>query len=174
MRHSLSAILTTLKTAIVVDLKWRNTNVDVALAIVRVAVIVALLVMLQSCSARYHLRRALKKDASIASDTIVQIDTTILTQEKILVDTLVIQDTIVREIRSDGVIVKLQRIHDTILVDALCESDTIKIMKEVEVVRYIEEQKTSIFDKMNVLIRSLIALIASVTAFFVVKRMFKN
>jgi hypothetical protein len=114
-----------------------------------------------------------KKDASIVKDTIVRLDTTILTQEKVLVDTLVIHDTIVQQIKRDGVVVRLQKIHDTIIVDAICESDTIEIAKEVEVIRYIKEEKTSIFDKMNVLIRSLIALIITLFSLVVIKRVFK-
>lgn len=121
-------------------------------------------ILLSSCSAQWHLKRAIAKDPSLKRDTIVKIDTAIVTQEKILSDTLVVSDTIVREIKSDGVVIRLQRVHDTIKVEAICESDTIKIVKEVEVVRYIEHKKTSIFDKANALIRSLIALI--VVAFF--------
>ena len=122
-------------------------------------VLSAFIFSLTSCSAQWHLKRAVKKDATILRDTIVNLDTTIVTEEKNLVDTLVIQDTIVREIKSEGVVVRLQRIHDTIKVEAICESDTIKIVKEVEVVRYIQRKKRSIFVQTNMVIRSLILLL---------------
>jgi len=140
---------------------------------VRFLWVVSVALLASSCSAQYHLERAVKKDASIVNDTIVRLDTTFLTQEKNLVDTLVIHDTIVKEIKRDGVVVRLQKIHDTIMIDAICESDTIELFKEVEVVRYIEQEKTSIFDKMNVLIRSLIALVITIVVLVVVRRMFK-
>jgi len=140
---------------------------------VRFLWVVSVALLASSCSAQYHLKRAVKKDASIVNDTIVRLDTTFLTQEKNLVDTLVIHDTIVKEIKRDGVVVRLQKIHDTIMIDAICESDTIELFKEVEVVRYIEQEKTSIFDKMNVLIRSLIALVITIVVLVVVRRMFK-
>ena len=117
---------------------------------------------LTSCSAQWHLKRAVNKDADVVSDTIIQIDTAIVTEQKTLIDTIIIQDTIVQEIKTDGVIVRLQRVHDTIKVEAICESDTIEIFKEVEVVRYIKQEKTSIFDEANTLIRSLILIISLV------------
>ena len=140
---------------------------------VRLLWLVSVALLASSCSAQYHLKSAVKKDASIVNDTIVRLDTTFLTQEKNLVDTLVVHDTIVKEIKRDGVVVRLQKIQDTIFVDAICESDTIELFKEVEVVRYIKEEKTSIFDKMNVLIRSLIALVITIVVLVVVRRMFK-
>ena len=140
---------------------------------VRFLWLVSVALLASSCSAQYHLKRAVKKDASIVNDTIVRLDTTFLTQEKNLVDTLVVHDTIVKEIKRDGVVVRLQKIQDTIFVDAICESDTIELFKEVEVVRYIKEEKTSIFEEMNTLIRSLIALFITIVAVVVARRMFK-
>lgn len=134
-------------------------------------VLSAFIFSLTSCSAQWHLKRAVKKDATILRDTIVKLDTTIVTEEKNLVDTLVIQDTIVREIKSEGVVVRLQRIHDTIKVEAICESDTIKIVKEVEVVRYIQRKKRTIFDQTNMVIRSLILLLIIAIGFVITRKL---
>ena len=130
--------------------------------------------LLSSCSANWHLKRAIAKDPSLKRDTIIKLDTTVLTQEKILTDTIVVSDTIVREIKSDGVVIRLQKIHDTIKVEAICESDTIRIMKEVEVIRYVEQKKTSIFDKANSLIKSLIALIVVLFFFILATKILKK
>ena len=134
-------------------------------------VLSAFIFSLTSCSAQWHLKRAVKKDATILRDTIVKLDTTIVTEEKNLVDTLVIQDTIVREIKSEGVVVRLQRIHDTIKVEAICESDTIKIVKEVEVVRYIQRKKRTIFEQTNTVIRSLILLLIIAIGFVITRKL---
>lgn len=147
-------------------------NVDFVFAMIRIAIIVAIFATLASCGAQYHLKRAIAKDPNIARDTIVKIDTAIVTEEKILSDTLIVHDTIVREIKREGVVVKLQKIHDTIMIEAICESDTIEIVKEVEVVRVIKEEKTSIFEEANLLIRSLIALIVSVIVFILLYKAF--
>ena len=147
-------------------------NIDIVFAVIRIIVIVGIFVTLASCGAQYHLKRAIAKDPNIANDTIVRIDTAVVTEEKVVSDTLVIHDTVVREIRNDGVVVRLQKIHDTIMVEAICESDTIEIVKEVEVVRVIQQQKSSIFTEANLLIRSLIALIAAVIMFLIINRYF--
>jgi len=133
-----------------------------------------ILIFLSSCSAQYHLNKAVKKDASIATDTIVKFDTTIVTQEKVLADTIVVSDTIVREIVSENVRIRVQKIHDTIRVEATCLSDTIKIEKEVEVVRYIKQEKRSIFDEIRLMIFSLIALFVVVFLLNRLSSMFKH
>ena len=136
--------------------------------------VIVVATLLSSCSAQYHLSRAVKKDANIARDTIVKLDTTIVTQEKILSDTIVVSDTIVREIVSENVRIRVQKIHDTIRIEATCLSDTISIEKEVEVIRYIKTEKTSIFEDIRLMIFSLIALFAVVFLLKTLSNLFKN
>lgn len=133
-----------------------------------------ILIFLSSCSAQYHLKRAVKKDASIVTDTIIKLDTTIVTQEKVLADTIVVSDTIVREIVSENVRIRVQKIHDTIRIQATCLSDTIKIEKEVEVIRYIKQEKRSIFEEIRLMIFSLIALFVAVFLLSKLSSMFKH
>jgi hypothetical protein len=136
--------------------------------------IIIVATLLSSCSAQYHLSRAVKKDANIVQDTIVKLDTTIVTQEKILADTIVVSDTIVREIVSENVRIRVQKIHDTIRIEATCLSDTINIEKEVEVIRYIKTEKTSIFEDIRLMIFSLIALFAVVFLLKTLSNIFKH
>jgi ADP-glucose pyrophosphorylase len=136
--------------------------------------VIVVATLLSSCSAQYHLSRAVKKDANIARDTIVKLDTTIVTQEKILSDTIVVSDTIVREIVSESVRIRVQKIHDTIRIEATCLSDTISIEKEVEVIRYIKTEKTSIFEDIRLMIFSLIAFFAVVFLLKTLSNLFKN
>lgn len=136
--------------------------------------IIIVATLLSSCSAQYHLSRAVKKNANIVQDTIVKLDTTIVTQEKILADTIVVSDTIVREIVSENVRIRVQKIHDTIRIEATCLSDTIKIEKEVEVIRYIKTEKTSIFEDIRLMIFSLIALFAVVFLLKTLSNIFKH
>lgn len=136
--------------------------------------IIVVATLLSSCSAQYHLSRAVKKDANIVQDTIVKLDTTIVTQEKILADTIVVSDTIVREIVSENVRIRVQKIHDTIRIEATCLSDTISIEKEVEVIRYIKTEKTSIFEDIRLMIFSLIALFAVVFLLKTLSNLFKH
>jgi len=126
----------------VVPNQWETKDVwAIVGAVVRVAVLIAMFAVLQSCGAQYHLKRAIAKDPTIANDTIVTFDTTVVTESISVVDTLVVRDTITREIARDGVVVKLQRIHDTIRVDVACPPDTIRVVAEVPVDRIIYKEE---------------------------------
>jgi len=111
--------------------------------------------MMSSCGASWHLKRAIAKDPTIAKDTIVRVDTTIVTTERRVVDTLVVRDTIVREIKSNGARVRIQRLHDTIRVDVVCPPDTIRITKSIPVDRIIYKTKAvkrSLLDQLGVIL----------------------
>jgi len=111
--------------------------------------------MMSSCGASWHLKRAIAKDPAIAKDTIVRVDTTIVTTERRVVDTLVVRDTIVREIKSNGARVRIQRLHDTIRVDVVCPPDTIRVVAEVPVDRIIYKTKAvkrSLLDQLGVIL----------------------
>ena len=111
--------------------------------------------MMSSCGASWHLRRAIAKDPTIIADTIVRVDTTIVTNEIRVVDTLVVRDTITREIVRGGARVRIQRIHDTIRVDVVCPSDTIRITTEIPVDRLIYKEqpvKRSLLDQLGVIL----------------------
>ena len=114
--------------------------------------IIAFAVALSSCSAQWHLKRAIAKDPTIANDTIIRIDTSVVTESIRAVDTLVVTDTIMREIVREGVQIKLQRIHDTIRVDVVCPPDTIRVVANVPVERIIYKEqppKRSFLDRLG-------------------------
>jgi hypothetical protein len=99
--------------------------------------------ILSSCSAQWHLSKAVKKNPAILQkDTITVVDT-IVTQSVALTDTVVLRhmDTIV--VHKDRLKVKITRSFDTIRVDAICESDTIVNVVEVpyEKIVYVEREK---------------------------------
>ena len=89
--------------------------------------------LLSSCSAQWHLKRAIKKDPSILqTDTIAIVDT-VVTPPVTLTDTVTLRtrDTLV--VQKDRLKVKIVRSFDTITVDAICDSDTIIQVVEVPV-----------------------------------------
>jgi hypothetical protein len=89
--------------------------------------------LLSSCSAQWHLKKAIKKDPTLLqTDTIAIVDT-VVTPPVTLTDTVTLrtQDTLV--IQKDKLKVKIVRSFDTIMVDAVCESDTIVRVVEVPV-----------------------------------------
>lgn len=100
-----------------------------------------LMLLLQSCGAKYHLSRAIAKDPEILKSVAVKVDTTIITENKAIRDTLVLEryDTIT--IERNAVRVQIKRINDTIVVDAECLPDTIRIQKVVEVPQVVYKEK---------------------------------
>lgn len=102
-----------------------------------------LIILLSSCSAQWHLRKAVAKDPMILQrDTMVVVDT-IVTQPVAITDTVILQrhDTI--RLIKDRLKVKIVKVNDTITIDAVCDSDTIVQTIEVpyEKIVYYEKEK---------------------------------
>lgn len=93
-----------------------------------------LILILTSCSARWHLNQAIKKDPNIVDTGIVyQLDTLVVTDSVVLVDTLVTQeiDTVIIHDKENRVTTQIIRIRDTLLVKTIVAPDTIKIIKQM-------------------------------------------
>jgi len=99
--------------------------------------------LLSSCSAQWHLKRAVKKDPTIVKqDTAVVVDT-VVTPPVTLTDTITLAQRDTITLVKDRLKVKIVRSSDTIRVDAVCESDTIVSIVEVPYDKIIYvEQKT--------------------------------
>ena len=102
---------------------------------IKVLAIISLicLVALTSCSASFHLRKAIQKDPTIIQPEIVQVvDTVIITPLERTETTFVAlpMDTIT--IEKERLRIKIRRIHDTLRVEGECRSDTITITETIE------------------------------------------
>lgn len=103
-----------------------------------------MIVLLQSCSATWHLNKAIKKDPTILEkDTLVVTDT-IVTAPVQIKDTMILEshDTIV--VVKDRLKLQLIRSFDTIAVEAECKSDTIINTIEVPVEKVVYVKKKTI------------------------------
>ena len=89
--------------------------------------IVPAVAVMASCSASWHLKRAIAKDPSIVKPTSVRFDTIVVTRERKLTDTIVMNDVDTITIERDRVRVRLVRSYDTLMVEGTCLPDTIKI-----------------------------------------------
>lgn len=121
--------------------------------------IVSAMLLLQSCGAKYHLNRAIAKDPDILNSVVVKVDTTIITENKAIRDTLILErhDTIT--IERNAVRVQIKRINDTIVVDAECLPDTIRIQKVVEVPQVVyKEDKNWLFPLVAFVIGIIMAI----------------
>ena len=90
-------------------------------------ILIPAVAVMASCSASYHLKRAIAKDPSIVKPTAVRFDTIVVTKERKLTDTIVMNDVDTITIERDRVRVRLVRSYDTLMVEGTCLPDTIRI-----------------------------------------------
>ena len=108
-----------------------------------------LLLFLTSCSAQWHLKKAVQKDPLIlVKDTLVVKDTVVV-PPVVITDTVTTKqhDTIL--IKKDRLTVKILKVHDTLIIDAKCDSDTIVRTIEVPYDKIVYVEKQSIWDKIK-------------------------
>ena len=108
-------------------------------AVIRSA-LAAIALTLTSCSASWHLKRAIAKDPTIVQDTVVRMDTTVITKSVELRDTVTLLEVDTITIESNGVVVGIRRYYDTLLVDVECPPDTITVFQE-HIVRQVTPPK---------------------------------
>ena len=130
--------------------------------------LVTLSLLLSSCGAQWHLKRAIAKDPTIAQDTILRIDTTIITESIELRDTITLLSIDTIRIEKDGVVVHIERRFDTLLVDVECPPDTVRVFKEVPLVQYVPEKK-----ERNLGIGAIIGFILALVLMRIVKQTMK-
>jgi len=97
---------------------------------------------LMSCSAQWHLKKAVRKDPMILQkDTLVVTDT-VVSPPVAITDTVTLRQHDTIQLVKDKLKVQLVKVNDTITIDAICDSDTIISVVEVpyDKIIYIEKE----------------------------------
>lgn len=102
-----------------------------------------LILLLSSCSAQWHLTKAIKKDPTILEkDTLVVTDT-VVSPPVVITDTAITKqhDTIV--VQKEKLKIRIVKRADTLIIEGKCDSDTIVRTIEVpyETIKYVEKEK---------------------------------
>lgn len=94
---------------------------------------VVAILLLTSCSANWHLNRAIKKDPSLlkGGDTVLVHDTQVVTKEKVLYDSFVTTEYDTVTIEDSFVYTQVIRKDNIIKVYTKCKSDTIRITTKI-------------------------------------------
>jgi len=121
--------------------------------------LISIALLLQSCGAQWHLKRAIAKDPTIAQERSIKIDTVLITEEKTVRDTIVLKRIDTTRIERKGVRIEIRRIHDTIQINAQCLPDTIRLVKEISVPKIVYKEKKSTFGLVKLIIILVILLI---------------
>jgi hypothetical protein len=117
--------------------------------------LVFVILLFSSCSAQWHIDRAIKKDPSILRpDTLIKYDTTIIFKDRFLYDTFTTTeyDTVVMQ--DSFVYTKVIRIKDKIKVYTKCKGDTVRIKEVITMPARVVVQKDSLSE--NILLFALL------------------
>lgn len=132
--------------------------------------IIVVTLILSSCSAEWHLQRAIKKGIQTQLDTIVLLDT-VITKE-VFHDTTIITnpiDTIT--IYKDQWHVKIIRVNDTLQINGGCKADTLFIERIINSEKVVN--KVDFGRGMANLLKWLAVLMAFLFAFYIYFKVFK-
>lgn len=103
-----------------------------------------LILLLSSCSAQWHLSKAIKKDPTILEKDTLVVQDTVVVPPVVITDTVTTRqhDTIVVE--KDRLKVRIVKRQDTLIIEGQCASDTIVRTIEVpyEKVIYVPQKTT--------------------------------
>jgi len=99
-----------------------------------VAKVLFLCIFFSSCSAQYHLKKAVKKNPNIITEKVIrEIDTLIIRDSVRFNDTFVTQSIDTIKIENERFSTIVYRFHDTIRVVQTLKGDTIRITQKVVV-----------------------------------------
>jgi len=108
-----------------------------------------IMLLLTSCSAQWHLKKAVHKDPTILEkDTLVVTDT-VVSPPVAITDTVIMRQHDTITLVKDRLRVNIVKVNDTITIDAICDSDTIISIVEVPYDKIVYVEKESLWDKIK-------------------------
>jgi hypothetical protein len=102
-----------------------------------------LLLLLTSCSAQWHLKKAVQKNPLILEKDTLVVTNTVVSPPVAITDTVIMRQHDTITLIKDKLRVKIVKVNDTITIDAICDSDTIISVIEVpyEKIIYVEKER---------------------------------
>ena len=108
-----------------------------------------LVLLLTSCSAQWHLKKAVQKDPMILQKATLVVQDTLVVPPVVLKDTVTLKQHDTITITKDRLRVKIVKVNDTLIIDAKCDSDTIVRTIEIPYEKIIYVEKENLFDKIQ-------------------------
>ena len=109
----------------------------------------SLILLLSSCSAQWHLKKAVQKDPMILRKDTLVVQDTLVVPPVVLKDTVTLKQHDTITITKDRLRVKIVKVNDTLIIDAKCDSDTIVRTIEVPYDKIVYVEKESVWDKIK-------------------------
>ena len=107
-----------------------------------------LLLSLMSCSAQWHLKKAVQKDPLVLEKDTMVVTNTVVSPPVVITDTVTLKQHDTITLVKDRLRVQLVKVNDTITIDAICDSDTIISVIEVPYEKIVYVEKESFKDKL--------------------------
>jgi hypothetical protein len=109
----------------------------------------SLILLLSSCSAQWHLKKAVQKDPMILKKDTLVVQDTFVVPPVVLKDTVTLRQHDTITITKNRLRVKIVKVNDTLIIDAKCDSDTIVRTIEVPYDKIVYVEKESVWDKIK-------------------------
>ena len=113
-----------------------------------------------SCSAQWHLKRAVHLDPTILEKDTLIVNDTVVTPPVAITDTVTLKQHDTITVVKERLKVQVVKMNDTIIINAECASDTIVRTIEVPYDKIVYVEKESLWDKIQklVLLFAVVAL----------------
>ena len=104
---------------------------------------------LTSCSAQWHLKKAVLKDPTILEKDTLVVTNTVVSPPVAITDTVIMKQHDTINLVKDRLKVSIVKVNDTITIDAICDSDTIISIVEVPYEKIIYVEQESLLQKIQ-------------------------
>ena len=108
-----------------------------------------LLLLLTSCSAQWHLKKAVQKDPAILERDTLVVKDTVVSPPVAITDTVTLKQHDTITIVKDRLKVQLIKVNDTITINAECASDTIVRTIEVPYEKIVYVKQKTLLEKIQ-------------------------
>ena len=103
-----------------------------------------IVLVLTGCSAKWHLKQAIKKNPAIAQVSTYSIDTFFVRDSVVMTDTFTTKEIDTLTVTKDGVTTVVYRDHDVIRIKTVVKADTIRYTKTITLpaqIKFVESKK---------------------------------
>jgi len=108
-----------------------------------------LIMSLTSCSAQWHLKKAVHKDPTILEKDTLVVTNTVVSPPVAITDTVIMKQHDTITLVKDRLRVSIVKVNDTITIDAICDSDTIISIVEIPYEKIIYVEQESLLQKIQ-------------------------
>ena len=124
--------------------------------------------LLTSCSAQWHLKKAVQKDPMILEKDTIVVQDTLVVPPVAITDTVTIKQHDTITLVKERLKVQLVKVNDTITINAVCDSDTIVRTIEVPYEKIVYVEQKTLWEKIQTLV---VYFGLALLALFIIRRL---